>query len=237
MNTTSKITIAALALVVLFGSIYLVNRSPGEKALLIEEVTPLENSISNNEQGDPWVTFAAYLSAAQNNDIALIAKYSHQVSSVCLDEAKREDCFARMQTAYTVGSSFKKSDFTVKSEDNKQLILSTEPLVYEDKDVIGYSTKYLLFTKDESGTFKVAGFDPNRRWFIAKTVGSTTAELLAQVKKDMIDSDGDGAFDSFETCDLPSSIMVASCDMTDPQKKDSDGDGWWDGVEPFIIPR
>jgi hypothetical protein len=186
---------------------------------------------------DAWGVFTSYLDAAKNNNLEEISRYSYQISSVCKDSQKQKDCFDRMQNAYNIGSTLNKVEFVQKMEDSKQLILSTKPEVYKDEKVIGYQKKVIIFTKDESGNYKVAGFDPNRRWFILNTVGSTTAELLAEVDKEMLDSDNDGVSDRVERCELPPTLIIPSCEETDPFNRDSDADGWWDGVEPFLIPR
>jgi hypothetical protein len=188
-------------------------------------------------KNDAWSVFTAYLKAAEANDIQELSRYSHKISSVCQGEEVNEECGARMNAAYTIGSQFKEGEFKNRVEDHKQLILSTDGVVYEDEQEVGYSKKYLLFTKNEEGDLKVLGMDPSRRYFVYKKVGSTTEELLPLAEREMVDSDMDGAPDRFEECNLPLTILVESCEKTDPQNRDTDGDGWWDGVEPFLLTR
>ena len=53
----------------------------------------------------------------------------------------------------------------------------------------------------------------------------TATEIETEIKKFSLDSDQDGLTDEDETC---ISKRFSECVKTDPNKRDTNGDGWWD---------
>lgn len=107
--------------------------------------------------------------------------------------------------AYSITSNLKKSDFVNLKKDSKQSILSTN-----EKDG---TINLIYFVKDSSNNLIILGIQ-NRDFGV--------------------DSDGDGLRDSDENCiglDGNPKPSSSGCIITDPNKKDTDDDGWWDGIE------
>ncbi len=191
------------------------------------------------EHGDvvAWKVFEQYLNAAKQKNRDALRNYSYQLSSVCDGDEVSEECLQRMESAYSVGSTFEKKAFTVRYGDQKQFILATEPKEFENETSAGYTQQYLLFAKKDDGKFYVLGMDPDRSWYTIKKENISKEELLLLAKEEMLDSDLDGAPDKFENCEFPESFLFLSCEKTDPLNRDTDQDGWWDGIEPFLLPR
>jgi hypothetical protein len=60
-------------------------------------------------------------------------------------------------------------------------------------------------------------------------------EARKRLEADILDTDRDGVTDRMERCDLPPTMQWMQCTQTDPNKRDSKGDGWWDGMRQFVI--
>lgn len=102
------------------------------------------------------------------------------------------------------------STFTMIQEDDRQIVLvgETQP----DEDTLRQN--YLFFVKDPQNQGKV---------FILMSGYAAYGGEPEQLQ----DSDQDGYGDDKETC----SKSISGCVETDPQSKDTDGDGWWDSIE------
>lgn len=147
-----------------------------------------------------------------------------------MSEAECEEMFWSMleslKNLITKDGKLKKSDFKHTEENEKQVILSTDLKPDEDG---GYSKIFLYFVKDEKG--KVLLLMVSGRGFPGEG-----EELEAETK----DSDKDGLTDKEESEIILSKEMCdragfdkwdMECVITDPNLKDTDGDGWWDGIE------
>ncbi len=58
-------------------------------------------------------------------------------------------------------------------------------------------------------------------------------QIEAELQAMILDSDKDGLTDMKENCG-GSMMGNKTCVKTNPNKDDSDGDGWWDGIDPMV---
>lgn len=183
---------------------------------------------------DLWSTFALYLARAHDHDIAGVAELSYALSDTCKDPKQKAECYKKMDTVYDIGSTLKQEDFTHSVEDSKQGILSTDIRRPDTVNTLVAIKQVIYFTKDAQGNPKLLALNPNEMWQVERNKASSTAELEAKLAGLTKDSDEDGASDELENCIFPDNILQISCKKTNPLKKDSNGDGWWDGIRPLI---
>ncbi|HEY4511456.1 MAG TPA: hypothetical protein VJH55_01310 [Candidatus Paceibacterota bacterium] len=180
-----------------------------------------------------WRVFDTFLKAVKDHDIETVKRVSHQVSEQCTDPTREKECFMLMDNVHILGSAIKKEDFTIVWSDAKQLILSTPFKRYADDKVAGYGQGVMYFTK-VGGEHKILSYNPGRAAALALEGTSGDDATLEKKLQEMIkDSDKDGLSDQFETC-AGDYANIAGCKETNPQKRDTDGDGWWDGIERFF---
>lgn len=198
--------------------------------------TPLrEDSAGQAEKDQAWAVLQKYLSFAKANDIKGLTSLSYQLSDSCKNYDKstdnKKDCDAKMQSVYSIGSQFKKADYTIVWSDSKQTILST-PFYRADagEEIASYLHGVIFFVKSTDGSIKLLSFNPARGIFLPKTATSTKAEIDKKLKDAVIDLDKDGMEDQVESC-IRTDV---ACTKTNPQKRDTDGDGFWDGVEALF---
>lgn len=198
--------------------------------------TSKQNSAGNKTQQsrDLWSTFSLYLARAQDHDIQGVGELSFTLSDVCKDPKTKNECYKKMDTVYGVGSALKQEDFTHIVEDGKQGILSTDIRRLDTTSALVAIKQVIYFTKDAKGNPKLLALNPNEMWQIARNTASTTAELEAKLQSLIRDTDEDGVSDELENCIYPDNILQVSCKKTNPQKKDSIGDGWFDGIRPMV---
>lgn len=182
---------------------------------------------------DPaWDTLALYLARLKAHDIEGVKNLSHQQSDTCKDNKKQTECFKLMDSAYLIGAELKQESYIYRAEDTKQLILTTKV----EKDSMGTSTVGLVrgqvvFTKTPLGDYKILSFDLGKGLYRTST-STPVEEIYKNLESVVVDSDKDGLFDEEEQC--LGDFAYPGCVKTDPKKNDTDGDGWWDGVEVFF---
>jgi len=182
---------------------------------------------------DPaWKTLTEYLAGLKAHDTEAVKKLSYQQSDTCMDKAKQADCFKLMDSAYQIGSQLKQESYVNRAEDAKQLILTTNI----EKDSMGTTTVGLVrgqvvFTKTLTGQYKILSFDLGKGLYRTST-STPVEEIYKNLESAVMDSDKDGLFDEEEQC--IGDFAYPGCIKTDPKKNDTDGDGWWDGVEIFF---
>lgn len=179
-----------------------------------------------------WNTLTTYLAKLRAHDIEGIKNLSYQQSDACKDSAKQADCFKLMDSAYLIGSKLVQESYVNRAEDAKQLILTTKI----EKDAMGSTTVGLVrgqvvFTKTALGEYKILSFDLGKGLYRTSTTTSVE-EIYKNLESAVIDTDKDGMFDDEEKC--LGDFAYPGCKETDPKKNDTDGDGWWDGVEVFF---
>jgi hypothetical protein len=147
--------------------------------------------------------FDAEWNALQEFLSALNAHDLDKINSLSYKPITQEELGVLGDALYSVGSGLKKSDFVNIERDEKQSRIYTNPNA-------GNSISEVYFVKKNSK-------------FLVLSIVMRDANL---------DSDKDGRADEDETCTGNIYIHFPDkCIQTDPNKKDSDGDGWWDSTE------
>ena len=183
---------------------------------------------------EAWNVLSLYLDFAGKRDLEGLRKYAYQLSDSCLKEELRDECNARMDSVTRVGALLKNEDYNIVWSDQKQMILTRESEVLEDKDTLTVSRGKIIFARRSDGALALLYFNPEETWIMQKNPASTTAETKLRLDAFSRDSDEDGITDEFEMCIFPETIIAVGCEETNPQKRDTDGDGWWDGVEIYF---
>lgn len=182
---------------------------------------------------DPWVAFDKVLSSEKNHDINGINSASEKPFDC--GTATVGACSSLMDFLYRVQSTLIKSDFVNKWEDGKQIIFSSKPMKADTATSKGYKVSFIYFVKDAaSGTVRLIGVKPNVR-FSYDTVNTdlTNSQIEKELQNMMLDSDLDGLTDVEENCEGAKQTEKI-CVKTDKDKRDSNGNGWWDGVEVLL---
>jgi hypothetical protein len=176
-----------------------------------------------------WATLESYLEAAKNRDIETIKALSYKLSLACTDKARLDDCNARMNTVYVFGILLKKEEFTNVWYDSRQIILATDfQTIPVDKAVA--RARSIIFFKIEDGLIKVIRFNPSQSAFLPLEGDNSDSSMLEPRLIELtVDSDNDGVADYTEKCE--GANESAGCIKTNPNRRDSDRDGLWDGTE------
>lgn len=178
-----------------------------------------------------WRTFEEYLKANQDQDLEKLKTLVYKVAPICDDPKTILDCKARMGLAYQYGSALHKADFVNVWEDDKQLILTTNFWHEESADTFGRFRSIIFFLKSENGSLKLLSFSPFKGVGLQRGEASIE-ELKARAIRYTEDKDEDGVADYTEEC-LDAKAGV-TCTKTDPRSRDSDSDGFWDGIEMLM---
>lgn len=178
---------------------------------------------------EAWIVFQKYLTFAKNHDLEGLKSVSYQLSPTCTDPLKQKECYQLMDSAYSFGIELKKADFINIWQDSKQIILFTNVIKQEVEVSRGYTKGVIYFTKDSAGNLKVLSFNPVYGAF-TKIAGKTDVEIEATLTEMLKDTDQDGLDDQVEIC----KDQGPACVKTDPTKRDTNGNGWWDGIEALF---
>ena len=183
-----------------------------------------------------WILFDKYIARAKAHDIAGVKGLSYQQSDACADPKRANECYGLMDIVVDLAKGVKKEDYVNLWSDSKQVILSTNFKKTDSADIYGYSRGYLVLTADINGDLKMLNFNPERSWFYTRYESDFGNKEVMENKLQAIikDSDEDGLTDMQEICGGDYRDAPAECSNTDPSKRDSDADGWWDGVEFFF---
>lgn len=185
---------------------------------------------SNDPRDIAWKLFQEYLSYNKARDVEKIRSVVYKISPVCEEKKTIIDCESRMNAAYQYGSNLKKADFENIWEDDKQLILSSNFWEEENDVSIGRFRSIIFFIKDQSG-LKLLSFSPAKGATIQKSDASIE-ELKTRAVRYTEDNDNDGKSDYTEEC--LDATPDKTCIKTDPKLRDSDQDGFWDGIQSLF---
>lgn len=170
-----------------------------------EVIKDLTDTSSAGKNDDLWTIFDQVTLALKNKDIASYNKYSYK--QVTPEEIS--DFTEFIPYLLDMNSKINKGDYVNKWQDDKQAVFSKNIT----KTSSGYEIERIEFIK-QSNSWKLI-----------------TVSSLGFVGTPTPDSDKDGLTDSEETC---TANHDPSCVKTDPNKKDTNGDGWWDGINAVI---
>jgi len=194
-----------------------------------ENTNPRSSSLDS-----AWKVFQEFLLKAQAKDIDGVRLLTYKQSEACADPEREEECIARMDTAYELGKNMKKQDFVHVWEDKSQIILSTDFVREEYPELVGFTKGFVYLVRDDfTGSIKILTFNPAKGWFHAPRETDTPEFIEEKLQAMILDSDQDGLTDQQETC-LGIYFEDPDCTNTDPFKKDTNGNGWWDGVEYYF---
>jgi hypothetical protein len=193
---------------------------------LPEQTLPL----SNDPKDVAWALFQKYLAYNKDHNLDGVKSVVYKVNPVCAAAVASDECKNRMDSAYSYGSAFRKADFTNVWSDGKQTILATDFKIGEDSQFISRTRSIIFFIGDKSN-LKLLSFSPDKGAVLEKA-SSTRAELINKLTVLTEDKDQDGVADYNEQClSVPAG---QTCVKTDPTLRDTNGNGWWDGVEALM---
>ncbi len=196
--------------------------------------TPIKPEIKTILSQASWTVFQNYLTSAKAHNLDGIKSLSYQLSPTCSDVTKTKDCNALMDNAYFFGKDMKEKDFVNIWSDSKQIILSTD---FKRQDfgttTAAYIRGIIYFVRDARGDSKILYFSPEDGAAINRTKIAPD-QLEARLVNMTNDTDQDGLPDTVETC--AGYAVEANCPnkITNPNKRDTNGDGFWDGVKIFF---
>lgn len=143
------------------------------------------------------------------------------------------------------------SDFFEIQEIKKDLVIH-----FDDKQaVVSYFVdftenhwEYMGITQENAQAVKESGFGvqaifffylikDNDKWLVAfNNIRSVALDLVALgIPHNDEDKDQDGLVDNIENCELQKQIKIPCEYETETDNPDTDGDGWWDGIEIFVF--
>lgn len=173
--------------------------------LINDSTSTVRNNIKTISTGsdntDLWTIFDKVTLALKNKDVDSYNMYSFK--QVTMDE--KAQFIQYVPVLLEVSTKVNKTEYVNKWQDDKQAIYSTAP----QKTNTGFGQMLIMFVKKD-GAWKVL---------------SITDKVLVGTG---VDFDKDGLSDGEETC---TDNHAPWCVKTDPKKRDTNGDGWWDGIE------
>ena len=179
-----------------------------------------------------WTTFIEYIAFAKAHDTKGLSTLTYKLSANCTDPSKVKECNSAMDGLVALRNILDENMFTHIMYDSKQIILSTDYKKEENKQVRGYSHAVIYFIRDKNDALKIVGFGPSQGRYLAKLPGQTDLELETALADRLVDTDKDGVADFVEVCKDPSPNEV--CVKTDPLNRDTDKNGYWDGIQKFL---
>jgi len=192
-----------------------------------------ENVInSRTTPGSVWVDLVNHFKAANLDDDSVeLSKTVYLNLQYFCDgtDSEKLSCFWRnipdISNDYRdYGNFFLTKSGAIIKNDDKQAIVN----YHYDFQIDNFPSKSII-------TFyiiKVYG-----KWRMASnTAKQVPMDLIALgVPHDDYDQDYDGYMDNYENCEYIGGYKIDGCVKTDLNNKDTDGDGWWDGIEIFVF--
>jgi len=206
--------------------------------IVLKESPSVENTdsktssnVSNPIKDEAWNLFQKYLSYNNDKNLDGVKSVVYKISNVCNTDKPSNDCINRMSMAYFYGMQMKKDLFVNVWSDNRQVIMSTD---FDTDTEATTTTRYhsaIFFVRGSDGALKLLSFSP-----ILGSTLNTGSYSVDEIKQRLIslteDGDKDGIADYQEQC--KDAQEGRGCVKTDPTKRDTDGDGLWDGIN-FLI--
>jgi len=179
---------------------------------------------------DLWPVFDKLLLALKNKDISAYNMYSYRA----FDPGQESEFIQGAPIILEMLATINKSDYVNKWQDDKQAIYSTNLKQDNQTDSFGYKKGLIKFVKKD-GIWKIIPSLGEQSWGVtAITTMDGPKRTQAEADKELsvmtLDTDKDGLTDNEETCS-GAKQFDKQCVKTDPNKKDTNGDGWWDGIE------
>mgnify|MGYP001576753304 CR=1 FL=1 len=220
-----------LGIIIIAGIVFLGIRnsnrlSPTQTA---EETATIEKSA--------WSVFEKYLGFLKTHDLVGLKNVTYSLGATCGDPTKTKECFDIMDNAYNAVKIFSEADFHYTDYDKKQIVLSTDFWTNQNGNTRSLLREVIYFYRDPNAGTKIIAYTvPFEMTYITldPSKQNATSTVDARLKDRTIDTDRDFLPDEIETCSDRGAPK--DCIKTNPTKRDSLGDGWWDGVRVFIKP-
>jgi hypothetical protein len=196
----------------------------------------LTNTTTQLESQDPFEILQKYISYLKDHDIEGINSVLFKPLPPC---PSKKECDETFDLAYDTYRKFNKEDFINRWEDNKQLILSTHLIKdtsTNDSNVIIYKQNFIYFIKDDLGNLKILLILPKTfpyPKFYINLSNLKEQDILNELQQMTLDSDQDGLTDEEELC-VGVFSLDSECAKTNPFKRDTDGNGFWDGIDYYL---
>jgi hypothetical protein len=211
--------IALVALILVGSALLLINERRREKA-----------DIAAVEEG--WATLQEYLSAAESKDLEALKKVAYQLSPTCKDTQKRTECETLMLSAASFGREINRENIGLLGRDDKQTILVSPYYKNEEGESPSMIRTIIFLARDEE-RLKLLAFNPFQGTFMLR-LDQATSTISTRLDDMTRDSDKDGLADMDEKCEDANG--PSDCRETNPNKRDTDGDGWWDSLGRLFYP-
>jgi hypothetical protein len=176
---------------------------------------------------DPWAVIQKLMGYWSTHDSAGVNSVSFR--QVVCTGTKSAGCNTSFDALNREFSAYTQGSFSTEWSDDKQIILSTAPLAVNDTTSKGYRKTYLYFIIEGSGNIKFIGRIVRDWTMLTGNTSLSDSAMEASLQERLKDTDMDGLADKLETCTDPQKDKV--CVRTDPYKRDSNDNGYWDGTE------
>jgi hypothetical protein len=205
--------------------------APTDSPTAAPTALPMPTMVITPGRIDPelgWGIFQGYLERLQIHDVegANVLARKPLEWELCMDQGSEGACQEMLDLAYREGAGVERRDLVDVWADENQLIMGANPVASPEGEGESPPTRYskiaLMFLRNAEGEIKFLMLQ-STSW-----VENSSEVQGPQISSRLIDSDQDGLSDYDENCtqnDPP-------CEQpTDPLKRDTDGDGYWDGIE------
>lgn len=177
-----------------------------------------------------WKVLEQYLAYAKDQNVNGIKSLSYQISPECNTDPKGKACLDKISTVYFFGQELKKADFKYVWSDSKQIILTTD-FKFEENDQMISKTRGMIYFVIQNDKIKLLSFNPSKGAVIVKGEAGKQ-ELEDRLTRYTEDKDEDGKEDYLEEC--LSTSQEEGCKKTDPKIRDTNVNGFWDGIEALF---
>jgi hypothetical protein len=200
----------------------------GTTTITSTRVSPSPASLSLKDKS--WAVLEQYLKFAKDKNLEGLKTVSYQISAECKNSPKSDACLNKLSTVAFFGQELKKENFKYVWSDSKQIILATDFKFEENEQMISKTRGIIYFVIDK-GAIKLLSFNPSKGAVVMKSTASKE-ELNDRLTRYTEDKDEDGKEDYLEEC--LSTSQEEGCVKTDTTKRDTNGDGFWDGIEALF---
>jgi hypothetical protein len=187
----------------------------------------------SSSRDEAWSVFADYIERANQHDINGLSMFAHKLSNVCLDPNSMVECYQRMDQVYQSAKDFRLEDFTIYWESGRQIIMMTDWQTEENEAFKILYRGAIYFTRDIAGKPRVLYITQPYEIIAVTKLNRTDSETTTLLEDMSKDSDMDAIADQVETCDYVG-VDLNKCKQTDPHKRDTDADGWWDSIDALL---
>ncbi len=211
------------------------NNQGGRDSSVVNTEKQPPKPIDQNTKDKVFALVERYIKYAENKDIENIKALSYQVSPACKNytqsEQNKKECDTKLNAAAVIGRELKKDKMVFLWQDKKQIILASDFFFEENDTMISKIRAMVYVVLDSSNNMKILSYNHAKGSVLPK-LDFKREDLLKRLTTYTEDKDEDGMEDYLEDC--LSSSQDGTCLKTDINNKDSDGDGFWDGIEALF---